>query len=180
MRQRAWGSWVAEITDRVTHKRRWIGTYESATAAAYAYDCMLRFLHGPGARVNFPNGLPDAPDLGPLDPRVATPRVRREDREVRERLEAERADEEYMESLRREYPHLVEKQRAELEAFQAHRRQLSRVMQEPYGAGASSSGAGPSSGAPGVDLTGEDSDSSSFYGGVDWRALEAECSDDGF
>ncbi|CAM0874928.1 unnamed protein product [Alopecurus aequalis] len=54
VRQREWGSWVAEITDQKTHTRRWIGTYQSAIQAAYAYDRETRFLHGKDAPVNFP------------------------------------------------------------------------------------------------------------------------------
>jgi hypothetical protein len=33
-----WGAWVAEITNRNTHRKVWIGSFQSPEQAAYAYD----------------------------------------------------------------------------------------------------------------------------------------------
>ena len=38
IRQRRWGTWVAEITDRETHTRRWLGSFHTAELAAMEYD----------------------------------------------------------------------------------------------------------------------------------------------
>ena len=38
VRQRRWGTWVAEITDRDTHTRRWLGSFHTAELAAMEYD----------------------------------------------------------------------------------------------------------------------------------------------
>ena len=38
VRQRRWGTWVAEITDRETHTRRWRGSFHTAKLAAMEYD----------------------------------------------------------------------------------------------------------------------------------------------
>jgi hypothetical protein len=37
MRQRDWEAWVAEITDCNTHRKAWIGSFQSPEQAAYAY-----------------------------------------------------------------------------------------------------------------------------------------------
>ncbi|GKV45360.1 hypothetical protein SLEP1_g52454 [Rubroshorea leprosula] len=52
VRQRSSGSWVAEIRDRKTHTRLWLGTYTTAEEAAMAYDRASVKLHGPNA-LNF-------------------------------------------------------------------------------------------------------------------------------
>ncbi|GAB4857548.1 hypothetical protein Ancab_015456 [Ancistrocladus abbreviatus] len=66
VRQRHWGKWVAEIRLPQNRMRVWLGTYESAEAAAYAYDCAAYKLRGEYARLNFPN-LRDAAKLGAGD-----------------------------------------------------------------------------------------------------------------
>lgn len=56
VRERGPGRWVAEIKDSVTGRRRWLGTFPTAEAAALAFDKAVRQIRGHGAKTNFPEG----------------------------------------------------------------------------------------------------------------------------
>jgi EREBP-like factor len=62
VRQRPSGRWVAEIKDTTQKIRMWLGTFETAEAAAKAYDEAARLLRGADTRTNFaPRISPDCP-----------------------------------------------------------------------------------------------------------------------
>ncbi|GAX84545.1 hypothetical protein CEUSTIGMA_g11966.t1 [Chlamydomonas eustigma] len=53
VRKRPWGSFAAEIRYSSCNKRRWIGTFPTAAAAAASYDAAAIQLHGIKAVTNF-------------------------------------------------------------------------------------------------------------------------------
>lgn len=58
VRQRTWGKWVAEIREPNRGARLWLGTFNTSTEAALAYDEAARKLYGTSAKLNLPDHKP--------------------------------------------------------------------------------------------------------------------------
>nr|XP_051220948.1 ethylene-responsive transcription factor ERF036-like [Lolium perenne] len=82
--QREWGTWVAEITDRNTGRRIWLGTFQSAAQALWRHDIENASLHGSKCgELNYPLDIAEpVPELVVPPHRGRAAQLGREDRDA--------------------------------------------------------------------------------------------------
>ncbi|KAI5000243.1 hypothetical protein ZWY2020_004832 [Hordeum vulgare] len=93
------------------HQWKWIDSFHTTELVVKKYDKRQVRFHDVVSRLNFPFRMAlihlVPPELG-----VVIARMAREDREAREHLKTEAADEAYMEDLCRQHPELMEAERS--------------------------------------------------------------------